>query len=191
MSSVAGQAAGGNFATTEQSGTSLAVKGDLVSYSTPFSSQHDAEIKNLAHSTSINSVDRGAGVDQVDKDHNSDIDSLFGDIRDPRMIHANGAKDDENNNASLNKDAHNHSGHSESADHTDRATSAAEAQSSAQAETPSKSSPATFFIVPSGTSANPTSDSPGDFSVLPDGSIPKAGFTSSVLYGPELQKALF
>ncbi|SPQ27692.1 1b17cf36-88af-412e-ac06-4498dc00a1a5 [Thermothielavioides terrestris] len=44
---------------------------------------------------------------------------------------------------------------------------------------------------PTSKSTIPPSASPGDFIGLPNGSVPKADFGCSVIFGPELQKALF
>jgi hypothetical protein len=66
----------------------------------------------------------------------------------------------------------------------------AQAQSSAQVNTPDSSPHAASSNGSPGTSAIPISGSSGDFSGLPDGSIPKADFHSSIVFGSELQKAL-
>jgi hypothetical protein len=67
----------------------------------------------------------------------------------------------------------------------------AQAQSSAQTNTSSGSPHAASCNGSPGAYAIPTSGSSGDFTGLPDGSIPKADFHSSILFGSELQKALF
>jgi hypothetical protein len=67
----------------------------------------------------------------------------------------------------------------------------AQAQSSAQVNTPDSSPQAASSNGSPGTSAIPISGSSGDFSGLPDGSIPKADLHSRIVFGPELQKALF
>ncbi|KAG7285314.1 hypothetical protein NEMBOFW57_009936 [Staphylotrichum longicolle] len=48
-----------------------------------------------------------------------------------------------------------------------------------------------LLAAPTDKTAIPASDSSGSFTGLANGAIPKADFSSSILFGPELQKALF
>lgn len=48
-----------------------------------------------------------------------------------------------------------------------------------------------LLAVPTDKTAIPASDSSGGFTGLANGAVPKADFSSSILFGPELQKALF
>ncbi|KAK4153900.1 hypothetical protein C8A00DRAFT_43278 [Chaetomidium leptoderma] len=227
MSNIASPAAGGS-ATITQSGT-------VPANTTP--------------------IDQGVGVDQVDNDNDSDVDSLFGDISELNEILKSASKDDNNGSFPSKGNTPDNADQSEisesdafttvgnahqtpvketisiptispltfptgspKSNHTDDTTSTHE-------EFPNRGSASNTAIAVNQTTVgngvahagnvpairenknSPTqipiatpelvastgclSDSPGDFSSLPNGTIPKADFNGSVLFGPELQQALF
>ncbi|KAK3297743.1 uncharacterized protein B0H64DRAFT_373057 [Chaetomium fimeti] len=217
MSSIASPVAGGGSAATKQSGTAHAVNDELVSHPTP-SSQSISGIKDFASSLCTTPVDQGVNAEHVNNDDNGkslpkeNNHTTTGPEpakapQTPAKKTCNSAHNygelsgsDRREQIPVTHDlltfpmtAHeefqNNGGVSNSAIAINQVT-VGNGVPFSTSDIDSRPDAASSNIS-TGNSAIPTSGSSADFSGIYNGSIPTDNFNSNILFGPELQKALF
>ncbi|EAQ86730.1 predicted protein [Chaetomium globosum CBS 148.51] len=195
MSSAASPVAGGGSATTKQSGTAIVVNDELVSYPARPVSQSNYELKEYASPAYTTPVDQGVGVEHVDNNNDdscSDVDSLFGDISNMNEYFENALENESNGNGnSLPEDSdHTTSGSEQPIPVThDFLTSPTTIDESTNAVTdPHEEFHDNDRVSNSAITVNQATIGNGDHH---SGTIPTNSFNNNILFGPELQKALF
>ena len=146
------------------------------------------------------SIDQSINPDLIDNGNDSDVDSLFGDISELNEIIENPSKDDDNGPSEPKESTSGPKDGNTPKTPTKKAGSSygyGEVSGSGRWSNTAVTANQLSFPTPSkvvgnnGNTAIPSSDSSSNFTGLSVCAIPKTGLSSSVLFGPELQKALF